>query len=154
MRLIPYWAQHHPWIPINVVKNRATNTIKEETQPMIEINTKARTQTSTQCFGVCIHGRRKHFVSNHFISLDDRQKSKFLDVLREHNKALGRTIINIKRIILIDCMHYIYLVENDKPTRKLEHRQNPNMKGVSRAEVLKLLDAIIVYPISNSNNNN
>lgn len=51
-------------------------------------------------------------------------------------------------------MHYIHLVENDKPTRKLQYRQNLNMKGVSRAEVLKLLDAIIVYPISNSNNNN
>ena len=92
-------------------------------------------------------------------SLNDEQKGKLLDVLKEHKRALGWTIVDIKGINPVDCMHYIHLDENDKPIRELQHRQNPNIKGISRVEVLKLLvlkllDAVIVYLISNSNNNN
>ena len=47
-------------------------------------------------------------------------------------------------------MHYIHLDENAKPTRELQYRLNSNMKEVVRTEVLKLLDASIIYPISNS----
>ena len=47
-------------------------------------------------------------------------------------------------------MHYIHLDENAKPTRKMQHWLNPNMKEVIRTEVLKLLDAGIIYPISDS----
>lgn len=44
-------------------------------------------------------------------------------------------------------MHYIYLDENAKPIREMQRRLNPNMKEVVRNEVLKLLDAGIIYPI-------
>ena len=47
-------------------------------------------------------------------------------------------------------MHYIHLDENAKPTRKMQHWLNPNMKEVIRTEVFKLLDAGIIYPISDS----
>ena len=47
-------------------------------------------------------------------------------------------------------MHYIHLDENVKPTREMQHRLNPNMKEVVRTEVLKVLDAGIIYPISDS----
>ena len=47
-------------------------------------------------------------------------------------------------------MHYIHLDENAKPTREMQRRLNPNMKEVVRTEVLKLLDAGIIYPISDS----
>ena len=47
-------------------------------------------------------------------------------------------------------MHYIYLDENTKPTRKMQRQLNPNMKEVVRNEVLKLLDAGIIYPIFDS----
>ncbi|KAH9780390.1 hypothetical protein KPL71_008058 [Citrus sinensis] len=49
-----------------------------------------------------------------------------------------------------DCMHYIHLDENAKPTREMQRRLNPNMKEVVRIKVLKLLDAGIIYPISDS----
>ena len=51
---------------------------------------------------------------------------------------------------LVDCMHYIYLDENVKPTREMQHRLNLNMKEVVKTEVLKLLDACIIYSISDS----
>ncbi|XP_052299858.1 uncharacterized protein LOC127903575 [Citrus sinensis] len=47
-------------------------------------------------------------------------------------------------------MHYIHLDENAKTTREMQRRLNPNMKEVVRTEVLKLLDAGIIYPISDS----
>ena len=47
-------------------------------------------------------------------------------------------------------MHYIHLDENAKPIRKMQRWLNPNMKEVVRTEVLKLLDAGIIYPISDS----
>ena len=47
-------------------------------------------------------------------------------------------------------MHYIHLDENAKPTREMQRRLNRNMKKVIRTEVLKLLDACIIYLISDS----
>ena len=73
-----------------------------------------------------------------------------MDILKEHKEALGWTIGDIKGINPIDCMHYIHLDENAKSTREMQHRLNPNMKEVIRTEVLKLLDAGIIYPISYS----
>ena len=69
-----------------------------------------------------------------------------MDVLKEHKGALGWTIADIKCINLVDCMHYIHLDENAKPTREMKRRLNHNMKEVVRTEVFKLLDADIIYP--------
>ena len=130
--------------------DRATRIIKEETQSITGIINKALAQTITWHFVVCILRRWKHFASNNSSSLDDTQKSKLLGILREHRKALWWTIADIKGINPIDCMHYIHLDENAKPSRKMKHQLNPNMKEVIRVEVLKLLDAGIIYHISNS----
>ncbi|KAH9802357.1 hypothetical protein KPL71_001349 [Citrus sinensis] len=67
-----------------------------------------------------------------------------------HKGALGWTIADIKGINPVDCMHYIHLDENAKTTREMQRRLNPNMKEVVRTEVLKLLDAGIIYLISDS----
>ncbi|KAH9705552.1 Endonuclease [Citrus sinensis] len=82
--------------------------------------------------------------------LNNEQKGKLLDVLKEHKGALGWTIADIKGINPVDCMHYIHLDENAKSTREMQRQLNPNMKEVVRTEVLKLLDASIIYPISDS----
>jgi len=47
-------------------------------------------------------------------------------------------------------MHQIHLKENAKIARKPQRRLNPIIKEVVRAEVMKLLDAGIIYPISDS----
>ena len=51
-------------------------------------------------------------------SLNDEQKCKLLNVLKEHKGALGWTIADIKCINSVDCMHYIHFDENAKPTRE------------------------------------
>ena len=47
-------------------------------------------------------------------------------------------------------MPYIHIDENAKSTREMQRWLNSNMKEVVRTEVLKLLDAGMIYPISNS----
>jgi hypothetical protein len=73
-----------------------------------------------------------------------------LDVLREHKEAIGWTIEDIKGISASVVMHKIHLEEGTKPSREQQRRLNPSMQEVVRGEVIKLLDAGIVYPISDS----
>ena len=47
-------------------------------------------------------------------------------------------------------MHYFHLNENTKPTREIQRRLNHNIKKVVETEVFKLLNACIIYPISDS----
>ncbi|BFG16003.1 hypothetical protein CerSpe_022770 [Prunus speciosa] len=78
------------------------------------------------------------------------EQEKLLRVLREHKTALGWTIADIKGISPSKCMHRILLEDNAKPNRDVQRRLNPHMKEVVRADVLKLLDVGIIYPISDS----
>ncbi|KAL0295214.1 UNVERIFIED_CONTAM: hypothetical protein Sradi_6846300, partial [Sesamum radiatum] len=48
------------------------------------------------------------------------------------------------------CMHRIYLEDNTKPSREPQRRLNPTLKEVVMKEILKLLDAGIIFPISDS----
>ena len=47
-------------------------------------------------------------------------------------------------------MHKILMGDNYKPSIKHQCRLNPKMKEVVKAEVLKLLDAGMIYPILDS----
>ncbi|XP_071922613.1 uncharacterized protein [Coffea arabica] len=82
--------------------------------------------------------------------LDDEQCAKLLRVLRNRKKAIGWTISDIKGISPSICMHRILLENGCKPVVETQRRINPNMKEVVRNEILKWLDAGIVFPISDS----
>jgi hypothetical protein len=82
--------------------------------------------------------------------LIDAQDKELLDVLREHKEAISWTIDDIKGISPLLVMHKIHLEENSKPLREPQKRLNPTMQEVVRTEVIKLLDAGIIYPISDS----
>ncbi|XP_071916278.1 uncharacterized protein [Coffea arabica] len=82
--------------------------------------------------------------------LDDEQCTKLLRVLRRRKKAIGWTISDIKGISPSICMHRILLENDCKPVVETQRRLNPNMKEVVRNEILKWLDAGIVFPISDS----
>jgi hypothetical protein len=83
-------------------------------------------------------------------NLKDTQEDKLLEVLREHKEAIGWTIEDIKGISPSLVMHKIHLEENSKPSREPQRRLNLAMQEVVKAEVIKLLDAGIIYPISDS----
>ncbi|XP_075101709.1 uncharacterized protein LOC107791089 [Nicotiana tabacum] len=84
-------------------------------------------------------------------SLTNTQEEKLLRVLREHKKAIGWTIVDIKGIIPSFCMHKIFLEDGHRLSVEQQRRLNPIMKEVVKKEVIKLLDAGIIFPISDSN---
>jgi hypothetical protein len=78
------------------------------------------------------------------------QEEKLLDVLRKHKEAIGWTIEDIKGISPSVVMYKIHLGEDAKPSMEPQRRVKPTMQEVVRAEVIKLLDAGIIYPISDN----
>ncbi|XP_056685819.1 uncharacterized protein [Spinacia oleracea] len=83
-------------------------------------------------------------------ALDDSQLSKLLTVLRMHKKAIGYSIDDLKGISPDFCMHRINLEADHRPRIQPQRRLNLNMQDVVRKGVVKLLDAGIIYPISDS----
>ena len=82
--------------------------------------------------------------------LNASQESSLLEVLRKNKQAIGWKISDLKGISPLVCTHHIYLEEPTKPVRQPHRRLNPHIQEVVRAEVLKLLQADIIYPISDS----
>jgi hypothetical protein len=82
--------------------------------------------------------------------LQKDQEDNLLEVLKEHKIAIGWTVADLKGIDPSICMHRIHLEEGVRPSREAQRQLNPNMKEVVMKEVVKLLDAGIIYPISDS----
>ena len=83
-------------------------------------------------------------------TLTKEQEIKLLKVLKENKRVIGWSISNLKEINPLICTHHIYLEENAKPVRQPQRRLNLFMQNVVRNEVLNLLYAGIIYPISDS----
>ena len=67
-----------------------------------------------------------------------------------NKQALGWKISYLKGINPTICTHHIYLEEESKVVRQPHRRLNPHLHEVVRIEVLKLLQAGIIYPIYDS----
>ena len=83
-------------------------------------------------------------------SLTTTQEDCLLEILRRCKKAIEWKISDLKGISPLVYTHHIYMEEEAKPVRQPQRRLNPHIQEVVRAEVLKLLQASIIYPISNS----
>ncbi|XP_075103455.1 uncharacterized protein LOC107763378 [Nicotiana tabacum] len=82
--------------------------------------------------------------------ISQEEEYKLIEVLRKHKRALGWTIADIQGINPAICMHRILMEENYKPIVQPQRRLNPAMQEVVKKEVVKLLAAGIIYPISDS----
>ncbi|KAM2536095.1 hypothetical protein TB1_021574 [Malus domestica] len=82
--------------------------------------------------------------------LSSTEEDKLLRILRSHQDAIGWTIADIKGISPTICMHKILMEDGVKPAIDAQRRLNPIMKEVVRNEIMKLLDAGMIYPISDS----
>jgi hypothetical protein len=71
-------------------------------------------------------------------------------LLCDHKTAIGWTLADIKGISPSMCMHHILLEDNAKPIREMQRRLNPPMMEVVKTKILKLLDAGVIYPITDS----
>ncbi|XP_015939616.1 uncharacterized protein LOC107465138 [Arachis duranensis] len=82
--------------------------------------------------------------------LSSEEEEKLLDILRKYKKAIGWSLADIVGIDPRKCMHRIFLQEGARPVRQPQRRLNPTILDVLKKEVTRLLDAGIIYPISDS----
>nr|GFB14527.1 reverse transcriptase domain-containing protein [Tanacetum cinerariifolium] len=75
---------------------------------------------------------------------------KDLKVLKSRKQAIAWKLTDIKGIDPEFCSHKILLEEDYKPKVQSQRRVNPKIHDVIKKEVEKLLDAGLIYPISDS----
>ena len=83
-------------------------------------------------------------------SLTELQEEKFIRVLRDNKSAIGWTLVDIKGLSPTLCTHKIALEPDAIPKRDPQCRLNPPMMEVVQKEILKWLEAGVIYPIADS----
>ncbi|GJT30587.1 reverse transcriptase domain-containing protein [Tanacetum coccineum] len=83
-------------------------------------------------------------------NLKDKEKARLLKVLKSHKRAIAWKISDIKGIDPQFCTHKILMEDDFKPAVQHQRRVNLKIHEVIKKEVIKLLDAGLIYPISDS----
>ncbi|GJQ93244.1 reverse transcriptase domain-containing protein [Tanacetum coccineum] len=79
--------------------------------------------------------------------LKDDVKTALLKVLKSYKRAIDWKMSVIKGIDPKFCTHKILMEDNVKPTVQHQRRVNPKIHEVIKKEVIKLLEAKLIYPI-------
>ncbi|GJT79450.1 reverse transcriptase domain-containing protein [Tanacetum coccineum] len=82
------------------------------------------------------------------LSMDE--KAALIKVLKSRKRAIAWKLSDIKGINPEFCTHKILMEEDYKPAVQHQRRVNPKIHDVIKKEVEKLLDAGLIYPISDS----
>ncbi|GJV52605.1 reverse transcriptase domain-containing protein [Tanacetum coccineum] len=82
--------------------------------------------------------------------LSVEEKAALIKVLKSHKRAIAWKLSDIKGINPEFCTHKILMEEDYKPAVQHQRRVNPKIHDVIKKEVEKLLDAGLIYPISDS----
>nr|GEW53044.1 reverse transcriptase domain-containing protein [Tanacetum cinerariifolium] len=82
--------------------------------------------------------------------LGDEEKSALIKVLKSHKRAIASKLSDIEGIESEFCTHKILMEEDYKPVAQHQRRVNPKIHDVIKKEVEKLLDAGLIYSISDS----
>jgi hypothetical protein len=93
---------------------------------------------------------RKYILFIISAKLSEKEEERLLEILRKHRGAMGYTLDDLKWISPTICQHAINMEPYAKPVVEHQCCLIPKMKEVVRNEVLKLLDAGIIYPIVDS----
>ncbi|GJS86866.1 reverse transcriptase domain-containing protein [Tanacetum coccineum] len=90
-------------------------------------------------------------VARHYCKrLKNEEKAALIKVLKSHKRAIAWKLSDIKGINPEFCTHKILMEEDYEPTVQHQRRVNPKIHDVIKKEVEKLLDAGLIYPISDS----
>nr|GEV67018.1 reverse transcriptase domain-containing protein [Tanacetum cinerariifolium] len=82
--------------------------------------------------------------------LSVEEKTALLTILKYHKRAIAWKVSYIKDINPKFYTHKILMEEDFEPTVQHQRRVNPKIHDVIKQEVIKLLDAGLIYPISDS----
>ena len=83
-------------------------------------------------------------------SLTELQEEKLIRVLRDNKSAIGWTLVDIKGLSPTFCTHKITLEPGATTKRDPQRCLNPPMMEVVQKEILKWLEAGVIYPIADS----
>ena len=73
-----------------------------------------------------------------------------MEVLRRNEEAIGWTLMDLKGLDPSLCSHRIFLEDESRPVREAQRRLKPRVWEAVKEEILKWLNAEIIYPISDS----
>nr|GEZ79470.1 hypothetical protein [Tanacetum cinerariifolium] len=82
--------------------------------------------------------------------LKDKEKIALIKVLKSHKRAIAWKLSDIKGINPKFCTHKILVEDDFKPAVQHQRRVNPKIHDIIKKEAKKLLDARLIYPISDS----
>nr|GEU75453.1 reverse transcriptase domain-containing protein [Tanacetum cinerariifolium] len=82
--------------------------------------------------------------------LKDDENEALLKVLKSYKRAIAWKITDIKGVDPRFCTHKILMEDDLKLTVQHQRRVSPKIHEVIKKEVIKLLDAGLIYPISDS----
>nr|GEX32974.1 reverse transcriptase domain-containing protein [Tanacetum cinerariifolium] len=82
--------------------------------------------------------------------LSVEEKTALITVLKSHKQAITWKLFDIKGIDPKFCTYKILMEDDFEPAVQHQRRVNPKIHDVIKQEVLKLLDAGLIYPISDS----
>nr|GEX21288.1 reverse transcriptase domain-containing protein [Tanacetum cinerariifolium] len=82
--------------------------------------------------------------------LSVEEKTALITVLKSHKRVIAWKLSDIKGIDPEFCTQKILIDENFEPTVQHQRRVNLKIHDVIKQEVIKLLDAGLIYPISDS----
>nr|GEU68109.1 reverse transcriptase domain-containing protein [Tanacetum cinerariifolium] len=82
--------------------------------------------------------------------LSVEEKTTLITVLKSHKRSIAWKLSHIKGINPEFCTHKILLEEDFKTAVQHQRRVNPKIHDVIKQDVIKLLDAGLIYPISDS----
>nr|GEV98027.1 hypothetical protein [Tanacetum cinerariifolium] len=82
--------------------------------------------------------------------LSVEEKTALITVLKSHKRAIAWKLSDIKGIDPKFCTHKILMEEDFEPAVQHQRRVNPKIHDVIKQEVIKLLEAGLIYPISDS----
>ena len=82
--------------------------------------------------------------------LNNVETALLLCELRKYPKALGYSLADIHGISPDLCMHRIHLEDESMTYVEYQRRLNPNLKDVVKKEIMILLEAGVIYAISDS----
>ena len=83
-------------------------------------------------------------------NLSEHEENKLLKTLKKNRDAIGYTLDDLKGISPTLCQHKIKLEKDARPVVDHQRRLSPKMKEVVRKEILKLLEAVIIYPVADN----
>nr|GFD38455.1 reverse transcriptase domain-containing protein [Tanacetum cinerariifolium] len=82
--------------------------------------------------------------------LSVKEKTALITILKFHKRAIAWKLSDIKGINPEFCTHKILMEEDFEPAVQHQRMVNPKIHDVIKQEVIKLLEAGLIYPISDS----